>query len=158
MHREYFELFVNKSKNYYLEFFDNYEKDKKIHFNFMAFLFGLFWFLYRKMNIEAFVLFIILLLETTLEKFITAHFELTNTDTTIGIQLVSSLTFAIFLGLFGNWIYIKHANRKILSITRIYQHDEQILKEKIQRKGGTSFIVIGTIIALIISTIVISKT
>lgn len=158
MNREYFELFVSKSKDYYLDYFDNYEKGKKIQFNLAALLFGLFWFLYRKMYLETFILFTLISIESYLENLIVNYFKLVDTDASTAIQVITTISIGIMLGLFGNLIYIKHANRIILSITNKYQYDEQILKDKIQNKGGTSFLIILILFALFVSLIVMLKT
>lgn len=110
------------------------------------------------MYLETFILFTLISIESYLENLIVNYFKLVDTDASTAIQVITTISIGIMLGLFGNLIYIKHANRIILSITNKYQYDEQILKDKIQNKGGTSFLIILILFALFVSLIVMLKT
>jgi len=65
-----YEAYFQKSKSYYLNRLDWYLKGQKYSFNLFAFLFGLFWFMYRKMYLEAAVIFLAMIVEGFLESFI----------------------------------------------------------------------------------------
>lgn len=155
MNKEYFEIFVDTGKDYYLEILNDHEQGKKIQFNSMAFFYGLGWFLFRKMYIETFILLIPLVLVGAMEQFILNQLGLTNAPLISFLHLIIILLIAGMLGYFGNWIYIAHVNRKLNSLTEKYNFDEILLKSKIQKQGGTSFIAIGIWFTLIISMLII---
>ena len=157
MEKELFEVFVHSSKAYYSDRFDQYQEGKKFTFNLPAFLFGVFWFLYRKMHWEAFILFILMLLYSIIEDIILKYYHLTFTDFGIGTKIIGGVVFSTIIGYIGNRIYIKHAIREINSIKRRYQYDEELIKEQVRKKGGTSLIAIGIILTLLISIIVIAQ-
>ena len=62
-----YEDFFQKNNSYYLEQLKYYNNGKKFRFSYAALIFGLFWFLYRKMYLEFFLIFIFYYVETIFE-------------------------------------------------------------------------------------------
>jgi hypothetical protein len=120
---ELLKLFIGPSKaNFYLS---KWEKDSLLSWNWPAFLFSWFWLGYRKLYSH---LFILLGIFVIIDIF---SFYLGNQDSAIG------MTFAILYGLFGNYFYQKHVERKIKKILK--EHGSLAERHvEITRKGGTS--------------------
>ncbi len=70
------------------------------------------------------------------------------------ITIVQNLSIAIIFGLFGNWLYISDAQRKINKL-KIKCNNENNLIEKIKKDGGTNWlaplILLGLIILLLVA-------
>ncbi|WP_338813563.1 DUF2628 domain-containing protein [Bernardetia sp. Wsw4-3y2] len=143
-----FELFFHKSKEYYIDKLISYQKGQKFTFNVFAFLFGLFWFIYRKMYLQAFVILLIVVGEGFLEVLFFPDMDESTINT---VNVVMTILIATITGFMGNYLYIKHAERVITNAQQKYNDTEQIHKI-VKRKGGVSylvFIILAGIIALI---------
>ena len=103
-------------------------------FCFPAFLFGPFWYLYRKMYAEAGIYFLAGLIITV------AQFALGLEDHQ-GLNLVVSLGLAVASGLLGRGLYWKAVNRKLVEGKRLYGATPRALAW-LQAKGGVNVWVI----------------
>jgi hypothetical protein len=123
--------------------------NKRISWNWAAFIFGGFWLLYRKMYYY-FMIVSLLSLFIALPK--------------IGFLVV--LLLPLFLGMFGNYLYAKttYENLEEIARTLLKKYDEEIDNHKFKeelikeagQKGGTSVIavLIGSIIYFIVLGVV----
>ena len=64
---ELYKSFFQKRDDYYLETLDKYNQGKKFTFNYATLIFGIFWFLYRKMYIEVIIIYSFISLESLFE-------------------------------------------------------------------------------------------
>ena len=121
--------FIGKSANFYIERWIRIEYGDKISFNFAAFLFGAFWFLYRKMYLEAFIVMI----------FFAVKPSITNSfiDENSPLNLLFTIITGTVLGFTGNLIYYHSAKRKINRIVAASVSEETALVS-IAKRGGTS--------------------
>jgi len=143
---ELYEIFFQERKDYYLDKLSKYEKGKKLIFNYSTLLFGLFWFLYRKMYLEAIIIYLFITLETLFEDLYLK--QLIGEEETIIFKIIFTLIFLICMGFSGNLLYLKKAERIINKSKEKYPDFEE-QKNFVIKKGGTSFILVGIIIALI---------
>src|SRR5438128_9616888 len=102
-----FEEFFQKSKSYYLDKLTKYQSRQKFTFNVFAFLFGIFWFLYRKMYIETIAILVLLILEALFETFILGQ------DADNMINVIITIASATIIALLANYFYIRKAERTI---------------------------------------------
>lgn len=124
--------FIQKKTEYYIpKFKDIQESYKTTSWNWAAFFFNSWWFLYRKMYAIGFGIII--------------------ADIVIGmvvpyLSLIASIAIAVISGLYGNIAYLKHIQKQLDSFR---QMEENIKQRLILSKGGVN-IVIPIILAIII--------
>lgn len=123
--------FIQKKAEYYIpKFKEIQESYKSTSWNWAAFFFNSWWFLYRKMYAIGFGIII--------------------TDIVIGsvipyLSLVASIAIAVISGLYGNIAYLKHIQKQLDSFRNMDKDTKQRL---ILNKGGVN-IVIPVILAII---------
>lgn len=123
--------FIQKKVEYYIpKFKDIQESYKSTSWNWAAFFFNSWWFLYRKMYAIGFGIII--------------------ADIVIGsvipyLSLVASIAIAVISGLYGNIAYLKHIQKQLDSFRNM---DEDTKQRLILNKGGVN-IVIPVILAII---------
>lgn len=96
---------------HYLEQLKHYESGKKLRYNYSSLIFGIFWFLYRKMYLEFLLIFIIYNAETLFENIVLAN--IIGAEQTRFVNFFVSIFFLFFLGLVGNNLYLKKAIRTV---------------------------------------------
>ncbi|MDP4098908.1 DUF2628 domain-containing protein [Paenibacillus sp. P96] len=114
-------LRVFTMKNYFV---DSRHRNAKTHWNWAAFFLTPFWLFYRKMYLLGFVYLIFTMLVQELIPSSLAVF-------------IINWTVSIFIGLFGNTIYIKHAEKKITRICETHDDDFARIQE-FYEQGGTT--------------------
>lgn len=125
--------FIQKKEEYYIpKFKEIQELYKSTSWNWAAFFFNSWWFLYRKMYAIGFGLII--------------------ADIVIGVltpplSLITSIAIAVISGLYGNIAYLKHIQTQLISFTKM---DDDIKQRLILNKGGVN---IAIPIILVIITI-----
>ncbi|MPM40069.1 hypothetical protein SDC9_86707 [bioreactor metagenome] len=125
--------FIQKKEEYYIpKFKEIQELYKSTSWNWAAFFFNSWWFLYRKMYAIGFGLII--------------------ADIVIGVltpplSLITSIAIAVISGLYGNIAYLKHIQNQLISFTKM---DDDIKQRLILNKGGVN---IAIPIILVIITI-----
>ena len=85
-------------------------------FNPAAFVFGIFWFAYRKMYFMIVMVLFISVIMSPIERQLLAWFHYRGSEQTV--STVSALTLSSIAGVFGNRIYLWHALRKIDRVRR----------------------------------------
>lgn len=125
--------FIQKKTEYYIpKFKDIQESYKSTSWNWAAFFFNSWWFLYRKMYAIGFGIII--------------------ADIVIGsvvpyLSLIASIAIAVISGLYGNIAYLKHIQKQLDS----FRHMEENIKQRlILSKGG-----VNIVIPIILATIII---
>lgn len=144
---ELFENFFQEKKDYYLEKLELYRQGIKITFNFTALIFGLFWFLYRKMYLEAAIIYSFIVVESMGEQIFLP--QLIGQDNSFIFSIISTVMIFLIVGFTGNVLYIKKSLRVVHKAKKITSDVEE-QKTWIYKKGGTSFIYIGLIITVIV--------
>jgi Protein of unknown function (DUF2628) len=147
--------FFQTNHKYY---FDRFNKNSKVvTFNIWPALFGLFWFVYRKMYKQAFVIFIsMILLEIVVGFVILYGFNVSFDDYNKSYRLLNSgivyLISFITLGLIGNKIYFYKAKIAINDFTS--KHDLDNTDDSrlaiIRNKGGVDYKSVIVIIVIFI--------
>lgn len=126
-----------KNPEYYMDKWTRFQDNSKfISWNWPAFLFGIFWFWFRKMYNMVGIIIAINLASTIL----LFHYG--------WMRSIVSLTVIICCGLLGNQLYISHAVRKIKSAKFTSGYDNNMLFRRIRSIGGTTWVPV--IIAIIL--------
>jgi hypothetical protein len=155
MRKEYFELFFEPSSDYYLKKLESFENGKKFSFNPYVFLFGFLWFLYKKMHLEAIMLLGLVFIISMLEQIFVEGQLSKNPDAIKVIEFSTTIIFSLVLGFLGNYIYIRHAKKKISELVQKNQDDEEELKRSLAYLGGSSHLwVIIALVAMLIVQVV----
>lgn len=149
-----YEAYFQDSSNYYLEQLNYYEKGKKFGFNFSAVLFGVFWFLYRKMYLEFFVIITIFYAESQFENYVLA--ELIGTEQAELFSFAVDIILMVTLGIIGNNLYLKKAKR-MAEQAQIRFADPEQQKEFLAKKGGTSILLVMIAFALFVLTVILQS-
>ncbi len=129
--KEKYRIFIGKNADYYLKKFEVFEKTgSSLSWNWAAFGFGIFWMVYRKMYLYAFLSMLLIFFINILE---------------VSLRLSPLLSFFLSLwlwvgfGLFGNYLYYLHVKKKVMEIIIQYpKEDEQ--KLILEKEGGTSWL------------------
>lgn len=145
---ELFEEYVQKNKSYYTGKLKKYNSGQRFSFNVFAFFFGAFWFLYRKMYVEAILIVIALILEGFLESIILTN-KIGQDQSTI-VNMLGTITLWTIIGFLGNYFYLRKADKTILFAKQNYP-DNELLKKYLKEKGGVRFVFLLVIIIVIIS-------
>lgn len=151
---ELYEAYFQDSSNYYLKQLNYYEKGKKFRFSFSAVLFGVFWFLYRKMYLEFFVIIIIFYAESQFENYVLA--ELIGTEQTELFSFAVDIILMVILGIIGNNLYLKKAKRMVEQ-AQITSADPEQQKEFLAKKGGTSIVLVMIAFALFVLAVIVQS-
>lgn len=144
---ELYESFFQERKDYYLEKLEKYEKGKKFTFNYATLIFGLFWFLYRKMYLEVIIIYSLLILETLFENLFLKH--IIGEELAIVFNICFTIVFLIGIGFTGNLLYLKKAKR-IIEKAKEKHSDYEEQKNFVTKKGGTSFLLVGILIVVVV--------
>lgn len=160
MKQEHFEAFVKTSTAYYTNKLEQYEQGKKFTFNLYAFLFSIFWFAYRKMYLHAFLISVLITLLSITEEKIIGYYGIYDDAQIKSIDLICNICLAIAYGFTANYLYIKHAIKKVGEVAQNFEGDESLLHQALERKGGTNslivtiLILIGIICSIITASVV----
>ncbi|UZU00031.1 DUF2628 domain-containing protein [Chryseobacterium fluminis] len=147
------EIFFQRSHSYYIEQLKYYEQGKKFRFSYSALIFGILWFLYRKMYLEFFIIFFVFYLGTIFENLVLT--KLIGIEKTKVVHFSVTILLLITLGIIGNNLYIKKAKRTLRNAEEKFPEIEN-QKEYIFKKGGTSYIYVIILLVLFILAIFIS--
>lgn len=138
-----YKAFIGKKADYYIEKWVEIEKQHtKTSWNWGAFLFGLLWMLYRKMYFYTLIAVSILCGIGIMESFI---------GITDVFDALLSFIFCLLFGMFGNYLYRRYTENKILRIKREGTEDS-LLTAELARRGGTTWVA-PTLLVLLISWI-----
>ncbi len=144
---ELFEVYFKKGVGYYNSVLVDVKAGKKVIFGIFPFLLSIFWMLYRRMYFYAFVFFILVTLFSQLLEYIVFNY-FSNVNSS-AFAAVHNISIATVFGLFGNWLYINDAERKIIKLKNKY-HDRETLIKEVRKKGGTDLVTPLTVLAVLI--------
>lgn len=132
--------YIGKNADHYVAQLHRLQQGRTLTFNFAAFLLGFLWMAYRRMYLVALSAWILLMLEGTLEELLFTFFD-TGEAARRSWNLVMTLVFGIAIGTFADRVYLWDARRMIRQeMAKGPFHLEDVLLERIARKGGTSWI------------------
>jgi hypothetical protein len=135
--RDEYEFYLRNEAAYLAEW-EKIKSGQKPTFNLYAFLFGLFWMLYRKMYFVIFLVLGVLMVEVVLESILLTALG-SPEGIASGIRTGLNVIFAVVLGMNGNRLYLFNAERKIKKIRKKNLPEEAYLMA-LYRAGGTTFI------------------
>ena len=135
---DYFQALFGKDKDYWTTEAVRLEMEDRTRFNIFALVFGIFWFLYRKMYREALVILIIIMAITYLEEVMLAN-NFIDQASQFDISLSINLGVSIVLGLIGNRLYLNHCARKVADLQEAALSEEQKIKA-LEARGGTNIL------------------
>jgi len=139
-------LFVGPAADYYITQWRRIQNGDWLTFNIYAFLFSIFWMLYRQMLRPTIIFLSIYFAEGFLERFL---FQVLGFEAPLGWWLFGRIVlFALGLGFLGNWIYYQYTINAIREIKALYPPADQ--KKMLKLKGGTSFLPVLLFIILIL--------
>ena len=143
-------IYLGEEANYYIPKWDKIQSGQIISFNIYAFIFGIFWMLYRKMYRTALIVGGFIILQLAAEELLMTKMYMTEEEFK-PISWISTLAINTLLALFSNWLFYKEAKRKIADVknTTIGDYDLRLLDV-----GGTS--VLSIFIGLIIYVVAIA--
>lgn len=140
--------FVNQKNSYYQQKWkkiDSKEKKNGLSFNVAAFFFTFFWLGYRKMYKTIFFIALAFLAVDLILYLVGYQYQadvfIDPIDRAIGTSV------SVGLGLYGNILYRKHAEKRVLEI-RNTKHHSTDREPELKRQGGRTFI--GILYALLI--------
>lgn len=134
---EHYRKYFGPQADYHLGVLNQMEEGKKNVFNFYAFLFGIFWLLYRRMYWVALAFLAIAMLWGLIESGLIELFKLHQYSEIIGRG--SMFLLGGILGAFINRIYLKRSNTKISKIIDTSNSEEEI-DSRLKEAGGITFI------------------
>jgi hypothetical protein len=135
-----FKAYFTEESKYYADKLEKYENGNKYTFNLWAGLFGVAWFLYRKMNKQALILFIILFVTTIISTVILNIINPNDSSNGIYIQLIIWITSFVIIGFVANKLYIEKSIKMIEAFekTVVIENVDNTTMNKLRRVGGTS--------------------
>jgi hypothetical protein len=128
---KYLKAYFLIQSDYYFEKYKSYKSGDKIIFNVWPFLFGIFWFLYRKLWLEAFVILLLYLIIYTLNT------GIAEPDNEWLVNSLFNIIIATGLGFSGNYFYLKNAEKKVQSVLSTISDEKQRVRV-LSKKGGVS--------------------
>ena len=142
--------FVDQNTAYYLKIFREKDNDGvKEPWNWIAAIFGVGWFAYRKMYKNARTFFFLIITIETVQMIIIAN------SIFFPISVILELALFLYFGVTGNHKYYLHVNRKIKEI-KDWEEKNALLIDWYAKVGGTNiFAAIGFCLAMGATAVII---
>lgn len=148
----YYEAYIGKAAPYYLQQLQRLKEGQLPAFHWPAFFLGFLWMVYRRMYVVGLAIFLLILLEGSLEEglFILLGASANSAE---WLSRLSGLVINLLVGTYASRIYLWDARRQMRHILRNGpQHVEELRLDRLRAQGGTSwqavFLVIGAVLAL----------
>jgi len=152
---EYFEQFFGKSKDYYIPKLIAHENGKKFSFNLSAFLFGHFWVLYHRMYLNAFILFVIIVVESKFENILLKILGNTyNID--MSLRYLWYIIFGTLVGNLGDYFFLEHSKKRVKKIISTTD-EEEIKMKKLKKSGSGNWILVVIFVSVMVLSIIFGK-
>lgn len=145
-----YDAFFQKETAYYHAKLERFNNGDKYMFNLAAFVFGITWMLYRKMYIEAAVLFGIIFFEGLVEQLLFGS----NSEYQF-ISLIINLVTAFAFGTLANFFYLQKAKRAV-EHTKVQFSNQEERIGFLKKTGGTNtlaFVIVTFCVMVIITCI-----
>ena len=108
-------IYLGEDANYYIPIWEKIQSGQIVTFNIYAFLFGIFWMLYRKMYRTALIVGGIMVIQIMAEELLRINMDMTEEDFKPISWFITLLT-SVFFAMFSNWLYFKEAQRRIAEV------------------------------------------
>ena len=147
-----FSDFIGINANEYLPKFKKFNSgDSSVTWHWPAFLLSFWWMLYRKLYLWALVLSILYIVPGLFSFFLGVLYIVSGLSSNVLFWLGVLLTNILF-GMFGNYIYYKHAKKKIIELkSKVKFADTSDPSTVLQRAGGVNrWVRVVVIIVLVI--------
>lgn len=151
----YLIAFFDRQSDYYLEAYRQYQAGNKYSFNIGSFFLGLLWLLYRKLYVEAILIFGALIAFDFLQNFAYKFFE-ANHAFQIAFSTTANIGLAIGLGFGGTFLYLRNAERKITKILA-QTDDEDERMRLLSAQGGISWTAVLVVLSILVGLVVLEK-
>lgn len=135
---DYYQALFGRDKDYWTTEAVRLEMEDRTRFNIFALVFGLFWFLYRKMYRESLIILLIIVAITYLEEIMLSNNWISR-ESQFDISLSINLAVSIVLGLVGNRLYLNHCSRKVADIQEAALSEAEKIKA-LEARGGTNIL------------------
>jgi hypothetical protein len=153
--KEEYAAFLGSKADYYLDKWESIAQGSKNNLNGYAFLFGLFWFLYRKMYLLSLIILAILTLESIVETAILEYFN-AGPDTYKIMNMVAYIVCSFIFGSYGNWLYLKDTQRQIRRLKKAPVNQETYWT-KLKKAGGTSWLPLIALLIVFVMLILLNN-
>jgi hypothetical protein len=141
---KYLAAFFGRQHDYYLEKYKYYHGGVKFTFNIGAFFGGILWFLYRKLFLHAFGIFLLFIIFSIIEGLIFDTLQVSSEFQKLEF-LISNFLFATIFGFTGNYFYIKQAEKKITEIISGTESEDECINS-LKKNGGVSWTAIIVVV------------
>lgn len=152
--RNFYKAFIGKiNTNYYLRKFDHFDANHRITptWHWPAFFATFYWFLYRKLWLQALIYFLTPIILTIVILIISSNLKgSANTIITL-VVLVGILSILFLPPMFANAIYYKQCKKKFLELDK--SHEIRVQVADLAAEGGISKLALFLIIVLNLSII-----
>ncbi len=152
---KYFVAFFKNRPDYYLNEYRHQHLGKKWSFNIGAFLFGAFWFVYRKMYLLALMWFVLSIITNQIQFYIFTQFEVSGEVKKAATYIVP-LFWAFISGFTANYFYARFATTKVDTVLQNSQSEEARLN-MLGEQGGTNNIVFLTAALLFFFYLIVAQ-
>lgn len=146
----YWSAYFGSESSYYMNELMKLRGGRGLEFRVVAFFFGMLWMTYRKMYVVALSVFILIMLEGTLEGVIE---ELVPDVASIveGLGSIVSIGISVAMGIYGNRLYLWDARRNIRQVlVEMPASHEQEIMARIAGRGGSSGLAVFLAMVLLV--------
>lgn len=135
---EVYRIYVKSNYEWYEKAFTKFDSDRKFHysFSFAAFFFGHFWFFYRKMYVEGFILIAVQIIAGILIEY--------TYDSSRGV----GAGFQLVVATWAKFLYWEAVNRKIVRARTLSPQGTRQALSWLEAKGGVNYWII--LVALVV--------
>ncbi len=144
--------FVGSQADYYIQSWMRIKQGQFFGFNLHAFVFNIFWLLYRQMFKSVILILSIFFAMSFLEKIAIVYFPIV--DLPFNWIYIKIFLFALFIGYSGNWLYLWHTEEAIRQVKSNYPKEDQA--RMIVLKGGVSYIPVTLFSIILLLSILIN--
>jgi Protein of unknown function (DUF2628) len=145
-----FSDFFQQDAPYYIDKVIRYRADEKFTFNVWAFFFGIFWFLYRRLYLEAGIIIVILAAISLFENLFLVKLVSPQAFTQIGLSINISVAFV--QSMLANFLYVRKAERVVIE-SDASSNNEAVVQRLIVSKGGVSLVLPLLIAAVLLGAL-----
>lgn len=140
--------FFQGSQEYYLDKVEDYEAGRKFSFHPYACLFGIAWYMYRKLYWQILLVGAIILGQMIIELIVVWAFDITDLRSA---EYVSGIMAMITSAVMANYLYVRKALRQVRKAGQKYKDEASVLAY-LHKKGGTSY-ALFFLLLLILTTV-----
>lgn len=145
--KDYYESYLGDNAEYYMKRFERIDDGATVIFNVYAFFLGFFWLSYKKMYVEALIIFLVI---TAIEFIIPEN---------SGVDRIFSILCSVTMGCFANYLYYKKVIRVVEKTREKYSDNDQTSQMDVlnilYNKGKPDWIIFIAIFVVLVSLIIL---